>query len=183
MIRLCEGASLCGYAIDIDGTLVEGVIVEKEKARVTFEAEARKEVSHRPTASIAEHVVGNVFKTRVYPLLKLSKRLIRVSYVEELSSSSSDTEFSLPITTNRALDRFFFLSNVQTELESSSAVQNRRRPPTITLDATSPGGNAFDEISSQRVSTSYSSGSNAIIVSKFCYRHEQHNCDLSKFVL
>eukprot|EP01122_Echinamoeba_exundans_P015639 TRINITY_DN751_c0_g1_i1.p1 TRINITY_DN751_c0_g1~~TRINITY_DN751_c0_g1_i1.p1 ORF type:complete len:1825 (-),score=361.56 TRINITY_DN751_c0_g1_i1:2120-7570(-) len=178
-----DGASLCGYAIDIDGTLVEGVIVEKEKARVTFEAEARKEVSHRPTASIAEHVVGNVFKTRVYPLLKLSRRLIRVSYVEELeSTSSSHTEFSLPITTNRTLDRFSFTSNIQIELEDVPALYNKRRPPTIVLDGTNANGDTFDEISSQRVSTSYSSVLNAIIVSKFCYRHEKHNCDLSKGV-
>jgi len=40
---------------------VDGVIVEKEKARATFEMEARKTVE-KPSVSIAEHVVGNVFK-------------------------------------------------------------------------------------------------------------------------
>jgi hypothetical protein len=35
---------MCGYAVDIHGMLVDGVVVEKEKARVTFEAESRKVV-------------------------------------------------------------------------------------------------------------------------------------------
>lgn len=80
---------LSGYAIDINGELVEGVVVEKEKARQVFETEARKEVSHKPTASIAEHVVGNVFKTRVFPIPKRGARTIRVTTVEEIDSSGT----------------------------------------------------------------------------------------------
>lgn len=52
---------LSGYAVDINGALVEGVVVEKEKARATFEAEAR-DLINKPQVSIAEHVEGNVFK-------------------------------------------------------------------------------------------------------------------------
>lgn len=45
----------------MNGVLVDGVVIEKEKARVTFESEARN-VVEKPSVSIAEHVVGNVFK-------------------------------------------------------------------------------------------------------------------------
>jgi hypothetical protein len=38
------GAVMCGYAVDMNGVLVDGVVVEREKARVTFEKEARKTV-------------------------------------------------------------------------------------------------------------------------------------------
>lgn len=54
---------MCGYAVDINGVLVDGVVVEKEKAKVAFEAEARKVVEN-PSVSLAEHVVGNIFKER-----------------------------------------------------------------------------------------------------------------------
>lgn len=83
------GSVLAGYAIDINGDLVEGVVIEKEKARQVFETEARKEVSHKPTASIAEHVVGNVFKTRVFPIPKRAPRTIRVTTVEELGADGA----------------------------------------------------------------------------------------------
>jgi len=86
---MAEGSVLSGYAIDINGELVEGVVIEKEKARQVFETEARKEVSHKPTASIAEHVVGNVFKTRVFPIPKRGPRTIRVTTVEEVDAKNT----------------------------------------------------------------------------------------------
>lgn len=42
MLVIISGAVMCGYAVDMNGVLVDGVVVEREKARVTFEKEARK---------------------------------------------------------------------------------------------------------------------------------------------
>lgn len=56
-----KGAVMCGYAVDMEGVLVDGVVVEKEKAREVFEKEARKTIE-KPSVSIAEHVAGNAFK-------------------------------------------------------------------------------------------------------------------------
>lgn len=56
---------MSGYAVDMNGVLVDGVVIEKEKARVTFESEARN-VVEKPSVSIAEHVVGNVFKVTYF---------------------------------------------------------------------------------------------------------------------
>ncbi|MBQ3806584.1 MAG: trypsin, partial [Kiritimatiellae bacterium] len=36
---LPEGASVCGYALDVNGRLREGVVVKKDEARIAFEAE------------------------------------------------------------------------------------------------------------------------------------------------
>lgn len=44
---LPDGASVCGYALDVDGVLTDGVVVPKEKARVAFEAEVKKGVEDR----------------------------------------------------------------------------------------------------------------------------------------
>ena len=40
-----QGATVCGYAVDIDGAMVSGVIVGKEKARAVFEEEVREHKS------------------------------------------------------------------------------------------------------------------------------------------
>lgn len=82
------------------------MVVEKEKARQVFETEARKEVSHKPTASIAEHVVGNVFKTRVFPIPKRAARTIRVTTVEEVDASG--TFWLLLGFNNQKVDNYHF---------------------------------------------------------------------------
>lgn len=62
---------MAGYATDMNGVLVDGVVVEKDKARVTFEKEARK-VSEKPQASLVEQVAGNIFQ--VLPFICLPYR-------------------------------------------------------------------------------------------------------------
>ena len=49
---LPDGGAVCGYALDIGGVLTDGVVVTKEKARVTFETEARRRVD----PGVVEHV-------------------------------------------------------------------------------------------------------------------------------
>ena len=61
---LPEGATVCAYALDVGGQLVESVTVEKDKARITFETEVRKGID----PGIVEKVQGNNFRTRVYPI-------------------------------------------------------------------------------------------------------------------
>ena len=59
-----DGATVCGYELEVNGSMVPGVVVPKEEARVAFENEKRKGVD----PGIVEHVKGNVWKTRIYPL-------------------------------------------------------------------------------------------------------------------
>ena len=72
-----EGASVCGYRLEVNGSMVPGVVVAKEEARVAFENEMRKGVD----PGIVEHVKGKVWKTRIYPLLCNTPRKAQVDYV------------------------------------------------------------------------------------------------------
>ena len=78
---LPDGATVCGYAIDVNGVMTDGVVVKKEKARVVFETEARRRVD----PGIVEHVKGNLYKTRIYPLPVNGTRTVRVSYTTPLA--------------------------------------------------------------------------------------------------
>ncbi len=80
-LPLPDSAAVCGYAIDVNGVMVDGVIVNKEKARVVFETEARRGVD----PGIVEQVRGNLYKTRIYPLPARGKRTVRVSYTTPLT--------------------------------------------------------------------------------------------------
>ena len=77
---LPDGASVCGYALDINGVMTDGVVVKKEKARVAFEEEVKKGVD----PGLVEHVQGNAYRTRVYPIPANGARQIRVDYVTPL---------------------------------------------------------------------------------------------------
>ena len=71
---LPDNAVVCGYALDIDGTMREGVIVPKQEARKILEAEERKGAD----PGLVEQVLGinleqfaeagNYFNYRLQPL-------------------------------------------------------------------------------------------------------------------
>lgn len=99
---LPEKAFLSGYALDVDGQLVDGVAVEKQKAREVFEAEVRKGVD----PGIVEKVKGNSFKTRVYPLLPGKARLVRVDFVSELKENDSAAVYRIPLQLSEEIEKF-----------------------------------------------------------------------------
>ncbi len=72
-----DGAFVCGYALEINGDMIPGVICEKEKARVAFENETRKRVD----PGIVEHVKGNIWRTRIFPLNPKIPRKAEVEYI------------------------------------------------------------------------------------------------------
>ena len=91
---LPDGAAVCGYALDVDGVLIDGVVVKKEKARVAFEAETRRRVD----PGLVEHVKGNLYRTRIYPLPARGTRTLRLSYTAPLAlAPNGDAALLLPM--------------------------------------------------------------------------------------
>ena len=74
---LPAGATVAGYALDVNGKMVDGVIVEKEKARAVFDEVVRQGVD----PGLAEQVGGNMFRTKVYPINANGDRRVSVRYV------------------------------------------------------------------------------------------------------
>jgi hypothetical protein len=74
---LPEGAALSGYGLDVGGTLVDGVPVEKQAARLAFEKEVRKGVD----PGLVEQTGGNQFRTRVYPIPAGGTRTVKIEYL------------------------------------------------------------------------------------------------------
>ena len=81
-----DGATVCGYELEVNGSMVPGVVVPKEEARVAFENEKRKGVD----PGIVEHVKGNVWKTRIYPLNPNTPRKAMVAYIVADEVSAKD---------------------------------------------------------------------------------------------
>ncbi len=75
-----NGAVVCGYALEVNGEMVPGVVCEKEKARVAFENETRKGVD----PGLVEQVKGNLWRTRIFPLNPKTPRKAEVEYIAPL---------------------------------------------------------------------------------------------------
>ena len=99
---LSDGQEICRYALEINGKLREGVIVEKIKARQTFEAIVRQNID----PGIANITKGNFFKTRIFPIpAKGSKRVV-LALSETLKGDDENLYYSLPIETSKKIGDF-----------------------------------------------------------------------------
>lgn len=90
---LLEGQNVTGYALDINGKMRDGVVVEKEKARQTFEAIERQNVD----PGILEKTKGNNYKTRIYPMPSKGYRTVKISYEEILKKENNTLVYNLPL--------------------------------------------------------------------------------------
>jgi tetratricopeptide (TPR) repeat protein len=90
---LPEGSTLSGYALDIQGRMVDGVVVEKAKGRQVFEKIVRQGID----PGLAEWVGGNNFKTRVFPIPARGSRTVMVRYVSELLHTEAGAAYHLPL--------------------------------------------------------------------------------------
>jgi len=90
---LPEGALVSGYALDINGVMVDGSVVKKEKARRVLETEIRKGVD----PGLIEFTKGNNYRTRVFPIPANGVRIVQVSYVSDLIFNDSARLYQLPL--------------------------------------------------------------------------------------
>jgi tetratricopeptide (TPR) repeat protein len=123
---LPDDATLIGYALDVGGTLVDAVPIEKEKAKVVFEEEVR---SRGKGVSIVEmSSQSNSFKTRIYPLNPKQQRTVQVVYTMPVESSSDKSLISIPFGTPSvdasvsAQIEWYQGSNIQVALASNTGV-------------------------------------------------------------
>jgi len=99
---LPEGSTVSGYALDINGVMVDGVVVEKHRARQVYETIVRQGID----PGLVEHVKGNTFKTRVFPIPAKGRRTIAVKYLSDLTHHGAGAKYRLPLSFNRKVDDF-----------------------------------------------------------------------------
>lgn len=114
---LPEGAVISGYGLDVGGELVDGVVVERQAARVAYESEMVQQVD----PGLAEWVQGSLFRTRIYPFPAGGSRTIKVSYVSDLTVRGGSAVYDLPMAYHDRL----------AQLDLRVAVSQGRAEPTI----------------------------------------------------
>ncbi len=88
-----EGAALSRLAMYVDGSLMEGAIVERDRGRDIYEGivEARRD------PALLEWMSGNTFRMRVFPLPARSEKRIFMSYTRPLEHLYGVDRLTVPI--------------------------------------------------------------------------------------
>ena len=99
---LSNGQEVSRFALDIDGKLREGVVVDKALGRQAFEDIARGNVD----PGLLEKTEGNNFRARVYPMPAQGVRRILIAFEQELSQKDGRDFYFLPIASGVKLKHF-----------------------------------------------------------------------------
>ncbi len=78
---LPDRSTVSGYALDVAGQMVDGVVVGRDQARVVLEAEQRRRVD----PGLVEQVRGNLFRTRIAPVPAQGQRMVAVTWIQDLT--------------------------------------------------------------------------------------------------
>jgi hypothetical protein len=85
-----DGAMLTGLAMEIDGKLVEGEIVERDRARQIYD----EVVDSMQDPALLEWEAGNWFKLRVFPIPANGDKRVVIRYSAPLSRSGHGHEYA-----------------------------------------------------------------------------------------
>ena len=136
---LANGQQVSRFALDINGKLREGVVVDKTAGRKAFEEIVRRGVD----PGLLEKTEGNNFKARVYPMPAKGTRRVLIAFEQELHERDGQDYYFLPITANVTLKNF----KVRTEVVSrfvKADIQN-----SLQLDFKQAHNSYISEVSQQ----------------------------------
>jgi hypothetical protein len=81
-LALPAGSTVTGYALDVDGALVEGVLVDQRKARRAYQERVRQDVD----PGLGEMLRGYQFRTRISPVPPGGRRTVRIRFATPLDA-------------------------------------------------------------------------------------------------
>jgi Ca-activated chloride channel family protein len=88
-----EDAMIVGFALEVDGALVDGEVVERKQAVATFEAAIQRRVD----PALLEWVDARTVRARIYPIPAAGTRRIVLRYQQLLHESESKLRYRYPM--------------------------------------------------------------------------------------
>ena len=90
---LPSGATVSGYALDVNGKMRESSVVEKERARFAYESIKRQMID----PGFVEREEGNVYRTKIFPIPAKDTKAVRLSYCEVIDPKNGHFDYELPL--------------------------------------------------------------------------------------
>nr|WP_319400763.1 VIT domain-containing protein [uncultured Carboxylicivirga sp.] len=104
---LKSNQQIVGFAMDVNGILREGVVVEKNKGRRVFETIVRRGID----PGLLEKTSGNNFRLRVYPIPAKGTKRIKITCQEELVEADQSYIYQLPLMYKNPIEDFSIVVN------------------------------------------------------------------------
>ncbi|MCB9232183.1 MAG: DUF2135 domain-containing protein [Bacteroidia bacterium] len=99
---LGEGQTVSRFALDVNGQMREGVVVEKEKGEMVFESVVRRNID----PGLLEWTKGENFKARIYPIPAHGHKRLLIAFEQELKSLETGNLYLLPLNFKEKVDKF-----------------------------------------------------------------------------
>ncbi|MFT5906729.1 MAG: tetratricopeptide (TPR) repeat protein [Cryomorphaceae bacterium] len=102
-LPLPEGATISRYALDVNGMMREGVVVDKEQGRKAFDNTIRQRID----PGLLEKTKGNSFRTRIYPVPAGGTKHVLLSYTEPMQlNANGNYRYTLPLALKQRVKKF-----------------------------------------------------------------------------
>ncbi len=121
---LPANAAIADFAMYINGKRVSGELVEKEKARRIYEDIVRR----MRDPGLLEHMGGNLFQVRVYPVPRNGEQKIEIEYSQTLDFEAGLYKFVYPLRTGDMAARTLEDFTVSARLVSSVPIRTIYSP-------------------------------------------------------
>ena len=122
-LKLPAGAVVTGYALDVGLAMVDGVLVDRPRAKAVYEARVRQRVD----PGLATVTADNLFETRISPILPRRGRQIRVRFTVPVDA----TGLHLPLATGAPRDGWS-VSMRATGLAAAPTIMAAGKPMVLT---------------------------------------------------
>ncbi|HPH02910.1 MAG TPA: VIT domain-containing protein [Spirochaetota bacterium] len=100
---LGEGQTVSRFAMDVNGRLREGVVVEKDKGRQVFDTVVRSQID----PGLLEWTKGNTFRARIYPIPAKGYKRVVIAWEQELDEAgSAGLLYRLPLAFTDTVENF-----------------------------------------------------------------------------
>ncbi|NLI75398.1 MAG: VWA domain-containing protein [Candidatus Riflebacteria bacterium] len=91
------GASISGFAMDIEGRMTKGELLDADKARNIYEDIVRQ----MRDPGLLEFMGTGLFKTRIYPIEGLKEKQVKIEYQEALKTEGNLIRYVYPLNIER----------------------------------------------------------------------------------
>ena len=142
LFPLAEGNTVSRFAMELNGTMREGVVVEKAKGRRVFESIVRRNVD----PALLEMSKGNIFRARVYPITPKNNKRIILAYEQQLERTQEGQLFLLPLEHKNPIDSF----SLEVQLRHRTLAPDLRYNDFDNIIFTQKEKSFFAEFSAQR---------------------------------
>ncbi len=119
-----EGASISEFSMYVDGTKLDGAVLDADEARNIYEEIVRRRID----PALLEYMGRGLYRARVFPIPANGERRVELSYDEILLSEGGICRYVYPLSTEKFSSKPLEDVSVEVELFSSDPIKSIYSP-------------------------------------------------------